>query len=247
MVPVLNIEHSMNYPDFQLQLSRLHVETDVPEVHGQLCGLLCTCRAEKAKTHWFATVLDNLKSRPGLLTENAAESRVALQELDEVFTSTRDQLNSEDFGFELFLDPSPHQMIDRMTDLAAWCNGFVFGFGIGLGEQKAALPEDTAELISDFQTIAAYESDDGEAAGPASAEVMDAADQGSADQDEGDVTEIEEFIRVGVLLIAEEMRATSHVSASANATAAVHSGAELDLDDHVNGNSGDDEPAPTLH
>ena len=239
----------MNYPDFQQQLSRLHVDSEVSEVHGQLCGLLCTCKAEKAKMHWFSTVLENLKSRPGFLTENAVESRVALQELDDVFKSTREQLNSEDFGFELFLDPSPHHLIDRMTDLAAWCNGFVYGFGMGVGEQKSALPEDTAELIEDFQTIAAYEVGDEQDAEQLSGDSQHASDSDKVDQNDSDITEIEEFIRVGVLLIAEEMQAALHgIDAEKQAPAkAEHSELDVDSGADLNSDSTNHGSAPTLH
>lgn len=261
LVPVLNNENSMNYPDFQQQLSRLHVDSDVPEVHGQLCGLLCTCKAEKAKVHWFSTVLENLKSQPGLLSENAEQSRAALQELDEMFTSTREQLNSEDFAFELFLDPSPHVVVDRMTDLAAWCNGFVYGFGIGVGEQKATLPEDTAELIEDFQTIAAYEvsdeeADDGVGSAPAngfarqlSANENPSPNDDSVDQDESDITEIEEFIRVGVLLIAEEMQAVlrGNDTDKKAPAGAVQAGHDEDSGMDMGSNMASDGSAPTLH
>jgi len=247
----------MNYPDFQQQLSRLHVDTGVPEVHGQLCGLLCTCKAEKAKVHWFSTVLENLKSRPGLLTENAVESRVALQELDEVFTATREQLNSEDFGFELFLDPSPQSAVDRMMDLAAWCNGFVYGFGIGsgsssgasTGKKNAALPEDTAELVADFQTIAAYEVGDEEADEQLSADTNDTSDEENVNQNDSDITEIEEFIRVGVLLIAEEMEVALHTADPEKAATpgAMDTNPELDRESEFNSNFSDDGTSPTLH
>lgn len=227
------------------------MDTEVPEVHGQLCGLLCTSKAEKAKVHWFSTVLENLKSRPGLLTENAAESRAALQELDEVFTSTREQLNSEDFGFELFLDPSPQSAVDRMTDLAAWCNGFVYGFGVGAGEQKTALPEDTAELIADFQTIAAYEVGDEEAQEQLSGDTSNTSEEESVNQNDSDITEIEEFIRVGVLLIAEEMQValrTRTAGSGKTATAsAPDTDTELDPGADFNSHPGDDGNAPTLH
>jgi len=186
----------MNYSQFQQQLESLQVDTGATEIHGQLCGLLCTSREEIAKGRWFATVLEDFKSRPGALTDNAAASAAALQELDELFVETCNQLSSEDFGFSLFVSPSSTAPFDRMGELAEWCNGFIFGFGLGAGEVSAELPTDTAELIKDFTEISRFQSDD---------DILQ--EDHDIDQDENDVMEIEEFIRVGVLLINEEMQA----------------------------------------
>ncbi len=186
----------MNYSQLQQQLESLQVDTGATQIHGQLCGLLCTSREEIAKGRWFATVLEDFKSRPGALTDNADTSAVALQELDGLFVETCNQLSSEDFGFSLFVSPSSTAPFDRMAELAEWCGGFLFGFGLGAGESAAELPADTAELIKDFTEISRFQSDD---------DILQ--EDHDIDQDENDVMEIEEFIRVGVLLINEEMQA----------------------------------------
>ena len=180
----------MNYSQLQQQLDILQVDTGATEIHGQLCGLLCTSREEIAKGRWFASVLEDFKSRPGALTDNANESAAALRELDVLFVETCNQLSSEDFGFSLFVSPSSTTPSTRMSELAQWCNGFIFGFGLGSGESGAKLPTDTAELISDFTEISRFESD---------SEIFQQDVVNDANEDENDVMEIEEFIRVGAV------------------------------------------------
>ena len=89
----------------------------------------------------------------------------------------------------------------HLLQLSSWCNGFGLGFGMGERAQSGQpLPADTEELLADFQAIAAYESSENVQDSPLSAAEED------NDDEESDVVEIEEFIRVGVLLINEEMR-----------------------------------------
>ncbi len=222
----------MTYATVQQQLDYLDVESSAAEVHGQLCGLLSVCDAPNAKSLWFTTVLAAFQKNPGKLTEKAEVSSAALAELDQLYTSTYEQLESSDLDFSLLLQSESSQTLECMRSLADWCGGFVFGFGMGTGGRKDAenLPDDTTELIEDFQKISRFDCDD--------------ASADDNDQTEADLVEIEEFVRVGVLLIREEMLHKSNLSATGDYKKS--DSAQIDN----SGQSGltiEDDSGPTLH
>jgi len=108
-----------------------------------------------------------------------------------------EQLNDAEFGFQLLLEDETESAHTRLVQVASWCSGFGFGFGMGDHATSATrLPEDTEELLLDFQEIAKFET----------LEDTDGVDADEDGTDQSDVVEIEEFVRVGVLLINEEMR-----------------------------------------
>lgn len=213
----------MTYTTIQQQLDHLQIESTAAEVHGQLCGLLCTCDSSRAKSLWFAAVLSSFQNRPGELSEKASVNSGALAELDRLFGTTCEQLDSEDMNFALLIETDSVVAIERMVCLADWCSGFVYGFGMGTGgkDKSEKLPEDTNELIEDFLNISRFKPDND-------------SPGDDDDHNDADLVEIEEYIRVGVLLIREEMHEA------------------LDLRDKVknaeqNQQFVDDNSSPTIH
>ncbi|HEX5637076.1 MAG TPA: UPF0149 family protein, partial [Gammaproteobacteria bacterium] len=81
-------------------------------------------------------------------------------------------------------------LAERTEALAEWCQGFVFGLAAGGLKRETELPADTAELISDMVAIS----------------------RAGLDQDEPDDTDEDaymqlcEYVRMGVLLITEELQ-----------------------------------------
>jgi len=73
--------------------------------------------------------------------------------------------------------------------LVEFCSGFGYGLGLSSGgRDTASLPEDTREVIADFQSIESLDLDE-------------------LDDSEDDAwQELYEFLRVGVLLVHEEMQ-----------------------------------------
>ena len=86
----------------------------------------------------------------------------------------------------------------RTEALGQWCGSFLAGLAAGLARRGAGsledAPEEVREIVADFAAIAQID--------PESAEL-------SADALEGDLVELEEFVKVGVLLV---MSAFEHES-----------------------------------
>ena len=178
-------------------LSQLNVPLPVSEVHGLCCELLCALPVSAAKTRWFTEVLDSA----GLTANDVAGKAAQLKVLDEWFAQTLEAMNNADLEFTPVLPDDEIAVVERMRALTDFCSGFTYGVGLGMAHRgNRPLPEDTREIIEDFQAIE-------------SADAVDQPDENgqvlSAEKQEGLYQELLEFTRVGVLLVLEELRPVS--------------------------------------
>lgn len=120
---------------------------------------------------WLAEVLAD----PGLPAPAGDDA------LDALRTATVAQLDDPDFGFQLQL-PDEGDTPARAAALFAWCRAFLGGFGLAVGDSK--LSEEGEEALADLANLAA-------------ARVEDVDPEG----DEEALTEIEEYLRMAVLLL----------------------------------------------
>ncbi|HMT92848.1 YecA family protein [uncultured Thiothrix sp.] len=171
-------------PEFYtLEDSLLRVEADftASEVHGIACAVLAFNNqyAEKA---WQVQVL-----KGDAQDFYIQEARRLLKQL---FNTTLEQLNSGDLGFELFLPPEQDSLDAQVAALQKWCQGFAFGLALSGLKTMQDLPEDTRDWVQDVVKIGA-------------AGEMDVHDE---DESETAFIELAEFVRVGVLLMNEELQ-----------------------------------------
>jgi len=143
------------------------------ELHGSLCGWLAA--GGVAGNDWPARVLAD-DALPPVATDDA---------LGQLLEVTVKQLEDRDFGFELLLSDS--EEIAVQTDaLFSWARSFLGGFGLGAGGRRPTLSEEGEEALRDLASLASASSDD-----------FDSDGEG----DEDALAEIEEFVRVAVLLL----------------------------------------------
>lgn len=160
------------------------------EVHGLCCGLLCAMSSSAAKTRWFTELLDAAQLDPDAVASKA----VQLKTLDEWFMATLSALNDADLEFAPELPEESAPVSVRIRALGEFCGGFNYGLGIALSKRgEKPLPSDTREIIEDFQAIE-------------SAETESSGADADREQQEVMYNEILEYVRVGVLLILEELR-----------------------------------------
>lgn len=146
------------------------------ELHGLLCGLLCV-DPELNDERWL-TVLD----------ADAAEVRDP-HILARLRRATAAQLGSDDFDFALLLPDDDMNLSVRAAALGFWCQGLLAGLGLGGLPETSALSADSREFLDDVSQIARVGLDG------------DCPD----DEDEQAYTEIVEYLRVGLLLTAQEL------------------------------------------
>ena len=101
--------------------------------------------------------------------------------LDQLRTASASQLRDTDFGFHLLL-PDDGDVKARAGALFAWSQAFLGGFGMAVGEKT--LSEEGEEALGDLANLAA-------------ARIEDVDEEG----DEESLTEIEEYVRMAVLLL----------------------------------------------
>ncbi len=178
-------------------LSQLNVPLSVSEVHGLCCGLLCAQTSTAAKTHWFTELLD----AASLAAADIAPMASQLKTMDDWFGQTLSSLNDTDLEFMPALPDDETPVGVRVRALGDFCAGFTYGIGLAIAQQgNRTLPDDSREIIEDFQAI--------DAADPVG-EADDEGESPTLEVQENVYVELLEFVRVGVLLVLEECRPTT--------------------------------------
>lgn len=149
----------------------LGLGVDASELHGALCGWLAGGGEDGPR--WLAAVLAD-QALP------AVQAGGALDALREVSAA---QLEDRSFGFDLLLPEADAPLGERAEALFEWCRGFLGGFGLAAGAQPP-LSEDGSEALADLARLA-----------------QASAESGEDEEDEDALAEIEEFVRVAVLLL----------------------------------------------
>jgi uncharacterized protein len=171
--------NSISHAELGLVLNELQFGVAASDLHGSLTGYLCGGGVASPR-NW----LQRLEIEPDPDIDPGARTEL----LSRLFRDCRAQLDDPGFAFEPLLPGEDESLVERADALVQWCRGFLGGLGLaGVGADRQ-LSEDSAEILRDFGAIAAsqFEYDD-------------------AEEDESALTEVLEFIRVGVLLLHAEL------------------------------------------
>ena len=169
-------------------LYRIDATMGAADAHGALCGMLCA-RGTIELSEWVDHVIDEQEQGNELLHD-------VVHKLSELHQSTLEMMNDATADFKLLLLDDDDPLPERVEALAAWCQGFIYGLAAGGIQEGSELPEDTAELLKDMIEIsrAGHDVDD---------TVVEETD---VNDDEEAYMEIEEYVRMGVLLVYEELQ-----------------------------------------
>jgi hypothetical protein len=169
-----------DYAGVERALERVDSGCSVAEIHGIACGMLVVNQATDQDV-WLEQVLEG--SPQDILVKEAS----AL--LRELFIVTRQQMNDSELGFELFL-PEGDELEMQVEAMQDWCQGFAFGLAAAGVKDMKKLPADSREWAEDVVRIGTS----GE---------LDMEDE---EESENAFAEILEYLRVGVLMMNEEMQ-----------------------------------------
>lgn len=169
----------MTYRELQALLERMDTAVGAAEAHGWLCGALCA-RVDYGALEWLRELAEDASARAP-----ADASAPALGSLHE---DTLESLRSPDFTFMPLLPEDEAALEERVSALAAWCSGFLYGIGTSAAGDAVARMGDVGEVLADL-------------AGIARAAVEPENDE---ERDEGDYAELVEFVRAGAKLAWEE-------------------------------------------
>lgn len=173
----------IDLPTFEL-LANIFVEEGVKvvspaELHGLISGHLAAgARLQPAVLLQTATELMDINS---IAQES---SKVALVDL---YTATCNSLESIDLEFEMLLPDDDNEISLRAEALGRWCQSFLSGFGLYGQHTDASLSSEAKETLNDLGQIAQI-----------SSELED------LDENENDLMEVQEYVRMAVLMLFTE-------------------------------------------
>lgn len=176
-----------DHPDIdavQTALQRVQSDSDAAEVHGIQCGMLCA-RGELDSEAWWAQSMPEVP-------RGDAQALAGRELLLDLFETTRGDLNDPVLEFPLLLPDDAASIEVRVEALGLWAGGFLLGLSLGGINDLNALPEELAEFASDLVKIT--RTDDFELSG--------------GEEDEQAYAQLVEFVRMGVLVFAEELHPT---------------------------------------
>jgi len=169
----------MSQPDYRAIESRLDESralTDLPEAHGTLTGALCASNAVLLQD-WLREVFP----------EGVAGT--AEGDMHAVFEWTRHVLGNGQMEFVLLLPTEDRSLEERAAALGEWCQGFLYGLGSTPIPDIDSLSPEVGELVRDLTAITQLSVDEAE----------------SAEANEEALSELVEFVRVGVQLLFDEL------------------------------------------
>jgi uncharacterized protein YgfB (UPF0149 family) len=168
----------ITYKPVQTALNRLDCNISPAEVHGVMCGMLAVDIAVNQQ-HCFNELWDEQSIDPE-----------ALQHLQQLFEQSRQQFNDSNLHFDCLLPSDDIDLAKRLFAIQEWGQGLLYGAALAGLKQSYALPEDSREFIADVTQISS--------SGDLDLENDEAAECAYSD--------IVEYMRIGTLLLCEELQ-----------------------------------------
>lgn len=166
-----------SFSSFQNELSVHGIDLHASELHGMLAGYLCAVKADSSEAQRSSLYREWL--------DVAAPEKLHTM-LESACADILDNLGEyADFDFQLLVPDDESPISERARSIGLWCSGFLSGFGES--GRTMATDTDAGEALQDLGRIAAMTDD-----------VPD------SEENEADLIEIEEFVRVSALLIFAE-------------------------------------------
>lgn len=109
--------------------------------------------------------------------------------LDRLFASVLAGDRDTTMQFALLLPPDIKVDSGRLSALRDWCQGFLFGLGLGGEAVTARLSAQARGLLNDFAEITR----------------IDTSDADNSPENQSALIEIEEYVRMGVMLIRDDL------------------------------------------
>lgn len=171
------------YQQLGAQLASQGILISPAETHGVVLGMM-SVKPQVIQADEVLVTIMQLNEE-----EKVDDEKSFLQFLAVMVEQVREMLFSQGFDVQLLLPQDDNNLEDQTLALSYWCRGYVFGLvAAGLQDFKT-LPKDAAEIIQDILQISEINTD------------LD--EQGN--EEEKAFFELEQFVRVGVQLVFEEL------------------------------------------
>ena len=172
--------------DLDIALQEAEADYNAAEAQAIACGMLVV-NISADKITWVKMIFGEIDTSD---SAHATKQGEAIELSGELFDETKKILQDSNLGFELLLPDEDEGIYPRVNTLQQWCSAFVIGMTMAGIKDTSKLPEDTRELIADITEIGT---------------------SGDFDLDDEDASEeafleISEYVRMGVILINEELQ-----------------------------------------
>lgn len=172
---------SIGYNEAAAALQRCAAAHGVAESQGFALGLYAAGVEEPLKA-WQRELYSDFDPSDVLATE-------CRRLLDRIFSSVFAEQEQRPMELALLLPEDIVVDAARLTAVRDWCQGFLFGFGLAGEAVTAKLSAQSKELLRDIAEVTRLDTDD--------------VDNSSENQSA--LIEIEEYLRVGVMLIRDDV------------------------------------------
>jgi uncharacterized protein YgfB (UPF0149 family) len=157
--------------------------TDVASAATRLSLASTPAELHGALCGWLAAGGEDAAAWPALvMADESLPAPDSGDALDRLRSASAAQLGDTDFGFQLLLPDEAAPVAERAGAMFDWCRAFLGGFGLAVADRK--LSEEGEEALGDIANLAAARVDDVDPEG-----------------DEESLAEIEEYLRMAVLLL----------------------------------------------
>jgi yecA family protein len=176
-----NMQLDQIFSELEQQLSALGADMSATESHGVLCARFCTeTRPDPAA--WVHEVI-------GDQDMNNLQVRSSQETLAHLYLQTEQVFQNAIERFEMMMPDEDVELSTRMQALVDWCSGFLSGLGLAGVEDNGSLDPDIKEIMQDFAEITRIDTH-----------------VEPAEENEAAFTEIEEYVRVGVMTVGLTLR-----------------------------------------
>ncbi len=172
--------------DLDIALQEAEADYNAAEAQAIACGMLVV-NISADKISWVKMIFGEIDTSD---SAHATKQGEAIELSGELFDETKKVLQDSNLGFDLLLPDEDEGLYPRVNALQQWCSAFVVGITMAGITDTSKLPEDTRELIADITEIG----------------TSGDFDLGDEDASEEAFLEISEYVRMGVILINEELQ-----------------------------------------
>jgi len=163
------------------QMLRAGITVSPADAHGLACALLVTSTPD-GRLIWEKELLSDVDN-------DVSMDPTLYSLLQQQYADLEASIESPDFILSLCLPDENAALAERVAGLSDWCRGFLFGMGFAGRGRLDGLREDAGEALRDLAEISR----------------LDAYRAGSDATDEESLVELEEYVRIAVLTIKEDL------------------------------------------
>ena len=175
------------YQDVTQALRRVDIASDAAECQGAMCAVICFAGKDGFPL-WLGAHLPEVES--GKMSGDALATETA-QITDNLYQHILQQLHAGELQFQLLLPDDDVDLELRSQAMVHWCQGFLLGLGyVGISDTQR-FQGDLAEIINDITEISQ----------------MTIGELDYSEEEEQSYAELVEYLRVGVMLLWETLRA----------------------------------------